>query len=119
MARVLSSGPVRTFVNTFNAVAMSLAASPRFGRLVGHYITSITYTGRKSGRSVTLPVGYQRRGDTVTIRVMMADQKSWWRNFLGEGGPLTIHLDGTDRPAHAVAERSQKGEVSVVLQLAP
>jgi deazaflavin-dependent oxidoreductase (nitroreductase family) len=41
----------------------------------------LTYTGRVSGRSVTLPVGYQRVDDRVTVLVSEAATKRWWRNF--------------------------------------
>jgi hypothetical protein len=28
--------------------------------------------------------------------------KTWWRNFLGDGAPLTITLDGRDRTGHGL-----------------
>lgn len=43
--------------------------------------------------------------------------KTWWRNFLGEGAPMTIRLDGRDRTGHAVARRDEKGRVAVGLRL--
>lgn len=79
----------------------------------------ITYTGRKSGRTISLPVGYRRRGDKVVINVVMPDAKTWWRNFQGDGAPLTITLDGRDRTGHAVARRDEKGRVTVELALRP
>jgi hypothetical protein len=49
---------------------------------------------------------------------MSPDAKSWWRNFLGEGGPITLlRLDGADRTGHAVADRDEKGRVTVTIQL--
>jgi hypothetical protein len=78
----------------------------------------LTYTGRRSGRTFSTPVGYRRTGDDVTIGVRMPDAKTWWRNFLGAGGPLSLHLDGTDRPGHAVARRDEKGRVTVSVKLA-
>jgi hypothetical protein len=49
---------------------------------------------------------------------MSPDAKSWWRNFLGEGGPITLlRLDGVDRTGHAVADRDEKGRVTVTVQL--
>ncbi|MEZ0385113.1 hypothetical protein [Mycobacterium sp. pW045] len=41
------------------------------------------------------------------------------RNFSGDGGPLTIRLDGADRPGHAGAERDEGGRVKVVVRLDP
>jgi hypothetical protein len=64
-----------------------------------------------------LPVGYRRSGDDVVITVSMPDAKTWWRNFLGEGAPLTITLDGRDRTGHAVARRDDAGRVTVNVRL--
>jgi hypothetical protein len=113
------SGPARVAVHAVNSAMTWLTHTPLLGRLLGRYITEISYTGRNSGKSFTLPVGYQLRGDTVTIRVGMPDKKNWWRNFLGTGAPLTIRLDGGQRRGHAVATRDQTGRVSVVATLEP
>lgn len=110
-------GPARVFVSAVNTAITGLTHAPVIGPLLGRYLTEISYTGRKSGKTFTLPIGYQRRGDTVTIRVSMPDRKNWWRNFLGEGAPLTIRLDHADRPAHALATRDQAGRVTVVATL--
>ncbi len=48
----------------------------------------------------------------------MPDQKTWWRNFLGEGAPMSIQLE-EKRTGHAVAHRDERGRVEVVLQLDP
>ena len=117
MARVFAIGPVRRLVNIVNAGVLALAGSPRWGGLVRGNIAAISYTGRKSGRTITLPVGYERAGDTVTIRVLMPDQKAWWRNFLGAGAQLAIELDGVERTGHAVARRGDDGAVSVTVDL--
>lgn len=41
----------------------------------------ITVTGRRTGRVYTIPVGYQRDGDVITVLVSDAATKQWWRNF--------------------------------------
>jgi len=108
----------RRFGKVVNAGVLALRDVPLVGRVVSGYITPITYRGRKSGRTFTLPVGYRRDGNTVTIGVELAERKKWWRNFLGDGGPLTIRLDGVDRTGHAVARRTGRGRAEVVLELA-
>ena len=110
-------GPAQRFVNLVNAGATALAEAPVVGRFVSGYITTISYVGRKSGKTFSLPIGYRRTGDTVTIRVGLPDQKAWWRNFLGTGAPMTIQLDGAERSGHAVATRDDRGRVTVILQL--
>ena len=50
--------------------------------------------------------------------LMTPDSKTWWRNFTGEGGPITlVGLDGADRTGHAVAHRDDRGRVTVRVRL--
>jgi hypothetical protein len=112
-------GPLQRFVGVFNAGVTALAGAPGVGRFLTGYITPISYVGRKSGKTITLPIGYRRSGDDIIIRVMVPEQKFWWRNFLGAGAPMTIHLGGADRTGHAVAARDERGRVTVTLRLDP
>ena len=56
----------------------------------------LSFTGRKSGRRFTIPVGYQRDGDVLTVLVSEAQKKRWWRNYR-EAGPVTVRLRGRER----------------------
>ena len=100
-----------------NMPVTALANSPRLGRLVNRNIALLTYSGRRSGREFSIPVGYRRNGSDVTISVNMPDAKTWWRNFVGSGGPLTLRLEGRENAGHAVAERDEKGRVTVKVRL--
>ncbi|WHT16102.1 hypothetical protein N8J89_23525 [Crossiella sp. CA-258035] len=112
------NGPVlRRFVTRFNALVLALRDSPRWGGFLRRHFTVVTYTGRRSGRTFSTPVGFRRNGEIVTITVVFAGAKTWWRNFLGEGGPLRLELDGTARGGHAVARRVGGDRVSVVVKL--
>jgi hypothetical protein len=111
---VIFKGP---HVERLNAWVSGLRTSPRWGRLVSRHITLVTYTGRRSGRTFTIPVGYKRSGGIVTIGVRFPDAKTWWRNFHDPGGPITVELDGTGRTGHAVAERDERGRVTVRIDL--
>ena len=102
----------------FNAPITALATSPRFGALLRRSITTITYTGRRSGRTFNIPVAYRRRGDEIEIVPNMPDAKTWWRNFLGDGAPMSLTLDGIERSGHAVAHRDENGRVTVRVRLA-
>lgn len=86
---------------------------------MGRSFAVVNYTGRKSGKAVSLPVNYRRDGDDVVIHVMMPDAKTWWRNFLGEGAPVRLALDGREVEGQAVATRDEKGGVSVRVRLTP
>lgn len=105
-------------VRAVNGVAVRLMDAPLLGRLVRRGLVKIRYVGRRSGKTFEIPVGYRRSGETVVVAVGMADKKTWWRNFLGDGAPITfVGLDGRDRTAHAVAARDERGGVSVTAQL--
>jgi hypothetical protein len=101
----------------FNAPVRAVAASPRLGALLRRNITVITYTGRRSGRTFSIPVSYRRRGDEIEVAANLPDAKAWWRNFLGAGGPVSLTLDGTERAGHAVAHRDADGRVEVRIRL--
>src|ERR1700739_1298601 len=93
-----------------NTPVAAIAASPRFGVLMERWITSVTYPGRRSGRTFTMPVAYRRRGDeAIDIGVNMPDAKTWWRNFLGDGAPLSVTLGGVDRAGHGGGQGAGQG----------
>ena len=102
----------------FNAPIVALAASPRLGKMLRRNITLITYTGRRSGRTFSIPVAFRRRGDEIEIAANMPDAKTWWRNFLGDGAPMSLTLDGIEQSGHAVAHRDENGRVTVRVRLA-
>ncbi|OBB98696.1 hypothetical protein [Mycobacterium sp. 852002-40037_SCH5390672] len=102
----------------FNAPVAALADSRRFGRMLNRNITTLTYTGRRSGRTFRIPVAYRRSVGDIVIGVSMPAAKTWWRNFLDTGGALTLRFDETDRAGHAVAKQDEKGRVTVTVRLA-
>ena len=117
MDRGIFNSPI---VGVVNRVFVGLINAPLIGRMVGRGLVVIRYVGRRSGKTFVIPVGYRRSGNTVTINVGAPDAKNWWRNFLGDGGPITLlNLDGRDRNGHAVANRDKRGRVSVTVRLDP
>lgn len=95
MSRGLFNSPV---VRLVNGAAVFLINAPVVGRLIGRGLVVIRYVGRRSGETFEIPVGYRRSGSSLIIGVTAADAKTRWRNFLGEGGPITlVNLDGRDR----------------------
>ena len=107
----------KSLVNGFNAVVMGLTGLPVLGPLMRKGFVEISYVGRRSGKRVSTPVNYRRSGDSILIGVAMPDRKSWWRNFTGDGGPITLHLPDGDRTGHAIATRDERGRVSVRVHL--
>ncbi|MGW4243452.1 nitroreductase/quinone reductase family protein [Nocardia sp. NPDC004722] len=96
---------VAQVVGTLNAGIVALTEAPVIGKLMGRGFVVITYTGRRSGKTFSTPVNYVRRGDEIVIGVAMPDKKSWWRNFQGEGAPISLRLNGVDRTGRAVTHR--------------
>ena len=115
MASGIFDSPI---VGIVNKLFVGLIDAPIVGPFVRRGMINIRYVGRRSGKTIETPVGYRRSDDTITINVMSPDAKSWWRNFLGEGGPITLlKLDGRDRIGHAVADRDESGRVKVTVLL--
>ncbi|MFD4457053.1 nitroreductase/quinone reductase family protein [Nocardia sp. NPDC058480] len=104
---------LRRGVGVFNTGVVALTKAPVIGKLMGKAFAQITYVGRRSGRTISTPVNYRRSGNEYLIGVAMPDKKTWWRNFLGEGAPATLRIDGIDHPGHAIAHRDDRGGVSV------
>lgn len=100
-----------------NSGLVAIADSRRLRGLIEGWLVVISYSGRRTGRRFSLPVGYQRAGDTVTIGVANADEKTWWRNFLGDGAPLSLRLKGIEQAGHGVARRDGTGHVTVTVRL--
>lgn len=106
-----------TIAAPVNRLLTPLVTSRRWNVLVRRWLTTATYTGRRSGRTITTPVGFRRTAPgVVEIGVMAPDRKTWWRNFTGEGAPLTLVLDRTPVTGHAVAT-SDGGRVRVTVRL--
>jgi hypothetical protein len=99
-----------------NAITVPILES-RWSWLLERFIVTVSYTGRRSGKSVSTPVMYFKHGDIITIQVASPDSKKWWRNFLGEGAPITVHLPDGTRTGHAISSRGtgRLANVRVVL----
>jgi hypothetical protein len=112
------TGPLpKRLVDGVNRVIAGLRSAPLVGPLVSRHLTVVTYTGRRSGRTFSTPVAFRQAGDTVTISVDVPQRKKWWRNFTGEGGPLSMELNGVERAGHAVAAENGKGRVIITVRL--
>lgn len=71
-------------------------------------------TGRRSGRSYEICVGYAPHGpDSIDVLVSDASHRSWWRNFT-DGGPVRVTLRGEEREAWAIAHRAPGEEFKAI-----
>lgn len=101
----------------FNRAVIPLLGVPVVRSLTKGSLTVLEYTGRKSGKRIAVPVGYRRSGNALIVGVSMPDKKGWWRNFTGDGGPVSLDVDGESRTGHAVSSRDAKGAVQVRINL--
>ena len=83
-----------------NPVVRGILRSP-LHRLLSGSLMLVTFTGRRSGRRRTNPVGYARDGEALIVLVGWPERKSWWRNLRG-GAPVTVVVRG--RPLAGRAE---------------
>lgn len=91
---------VDSFMSRLNPLVVAILRSPVHW-IASPGLTLLTYTGRKSGRRISLPVGYQLDGDEVAVLVSEARNKRWWRNFR-EPGDVELTLRGKSRVGRAV-----------------
>ena len=80
-----------------NPVVTALLRSPLHG-LLSDSLLSITFTGRKSGREYTTPVGYEQRDGTLFVTSQT--DRVWWKNLRG-GATVTVRLRGVEYRGHA------------------
>ncbi len=107
----------QTVSGAANTLVRPLMRMPGLGSLLGRGLATVTYTGRKSGRRISLPVAFSRRGDVVTVTVVAPSQKSWWRNFRPDPAPVTLDIAGVEHRGTAQATESTTGAVTVTITL--
>lgn len=90
----------------FNRVMTWLLHSP-LHRLVSGSILTLTFTGRKSGKSYTTPLSYSRQGEQLIVFT----HSGWWKNLQG-GAPVTVRVQG--QTVHGYAE-AIAGESATIL----
>lgn len=93
-----------------NKTMKFLLRSPLHG-MISKYLTLITFTGRKSGKTYTTPVSYYQQNNQVTIFT----HANWWKN-LCNGAPVALRLRG--RSVQGLAEPVAEDKQTVASALA-
>lgn len=97
---------MQTLLNRIaNPFVSLILRSPLHGML-SRSLLLMTVTGRRSGRPLTFPVQYVRRGDDLLV-VSRANRR-WWRNLEG-GAPVTVLLRGKTREGIAEVQPGHDG----------
>ncbi len=89
-------GSLARFANS----AMTTVLRSPFYFLAGSRTLLLTIRGRKSGKSIAVPVNYSRIGDCITI--VSRTERTWWRNLRG-GAPVSVRINGRNRKAWGTA----------------
>lgn len=74
-----------------NALMTMFLKTPGLQKILGKPIALLSFTGRRTGRSYTIPISYERRDDTVLM--LTKKTRSWWRNFEDQPG-VELRLAG-------------------------
>lgn len=96
-------------MSRMNPLVRGVLRTPGLHWILSPFLMLVTVTGRRSGRRYTIPVGYQLRGNDVTVLVSEASKKQWWRNF-AEAGPVEVWLRGRARGGEAALVPSTAGD---------
>lgn len=91
-----AKGPPQAMFKLMNPLVKGILVSPLHG-LIDRALMLVTFQGRKSGKSFTIPVGYHPQPDG-TLHVFSSH--TWWKNLHG-GKPVTLCLRGKKVTAQA------------------
>jgi deazaflavin-dependent oxidoreductase (nitroreductase family) len=96
---VQDAPPPKNVLRFVNPVLRALLRSP-LHRLLDKNLMLLTVTGRKTGRTYSLPVGRHESPDGTFVLSAGGN----WRHNLRGGADVRVTLDGRERAAHAVLE---------------
>ena len=82
-----------------NGMMKLLLKTPLLQSFVGRQLALLTFTGRRTGKDYTIPISYQRRGNTVLM--ITKKFRSWWKNFTDRP---TVEIRLAGKAARGTAE---------------
>jgi hypothetical protein len=81
------------FMSSFANIIVRPLLRSRLHSLISQHVMLITFTGRKSGKVYTIPVGYVRADEAILTSTLRSNR--WWKNLCG-GAPVTLYLQGRE-----------------------
>jgi deazaflavin-dependent oxidoreductase (nitroreductase family) len=90
----------------YSSLVIWLLRSPLHGAMSRSTLL-LTFTGRKSGRTYTIPVNYVRHGDELLVAGSRG--RSWWKNLRG-GAAVSVRVRGRDMRGQADALQGEEAE---------
>lgn len=95
------------FLAIANPINKAILRSPLHG-LMSKSTMLITFQGRKSGKTYTIPVDYHRVAQSITVYSWK--KRSWWKNLRG-GAPVTVRVRGRDLAGAADMVPASEAEI--------
>ena len=89
--------PKALFKLVMNPIMHRVLRSPK--SKVGEMILLITFTGRKSGKQFTTPIGYRKIDENTLV---LYTDSPWYKNLVG-GAPVTLTVKGKEMKGWAEA----------------
>ena len=89
--------PKALFKYVMNPLMRRVLRSPK--AKIGDMILLLTFTGRKSGKAFTTPIGYRKVGENTLV---LYTDSSWYKNLL-DGAPVGVVVKGKKIRGWAVA----------------
>ena len=88
----------------YNPIMRELLNSPMHF-LVSQSMMLMTYQGRKSGKTYSVPMSYLENGEA--LYTISSRDRVWWRNLRG-GASVTLRVRGADLQARAEAIEDER-----------
>ena len=102
--------------HVINPVIAGVLRSPLHG-VASMHLLLLTLRARRSGRRITIPVGYEEVGaNRLKVTVGAPERKSWWRNLQDEA-PVSIRLRGRSRTGVARTVGTEQSGMAVEIRL--
>jgi deazaflavin-dependent oxidoreductase (nitroreductase family) len=95
-----------------NAMVKTVLRTPGLQRMLGSTLALISVTGRRTARTYTIPVGYDRQDGTVVV--LTKRFRTWWRNLQDNPG-VELRLAGRTVRARARAGVGNDDDLSALL----
>lgn len=94
-----------------NRMALAVLSSP-LHRMVSRSLMALTYEGRRSGKTYTLPLQYLLTRDGLVVWAGNGARKTWWRNF-ETPREVTVRLRGAEHlgKAEVVADVTRRADL--------
>jgi hypothetical protein len=103
--------PPQRLVTLANPLVRAALRSP-LHRPLDPALLLLHVTGRTTGRTYDIPVGYLRIDD----RLLVVTQHAWRANLRG-GAEVEVTLDGRRRPMHAVLDETPATVAATILEI--